>query len=100
MKNIDIAILTLCGLMVTAGGCATYYKVTDPASGQNYYTTKVEDKAATGAIKFEDEKSGSTVTLQSSQVKEISKEEYTSALKKPAVPKTQAPSPAEAPAQK
>ncbi len=100
MKNIDIAIWTLCGLMVTTGGCTTYYKVTDPASGQNYYTTKVKDKGATGAIKFEDEKTGSTVTLQSSQVKEISEEEYSSALKQPAAPKTQAPSSDGAPAQK
>ena len=91
MKNIDIAILTLCGLMVTAGGCTTYYKVTDPASGQNYYTTKVKDKGATGAIKFEDQKTGSTVTLQSSQVKEISSEEYKSALKQQTAPKSQAP---------
>ena len=91
MKKIDIAIWTLCGLMVTTGGCTTYYKVTDPASGQNYYTTKVKDKGATGAIKFEDEKTGSTVTLQSSQVKEISEEEYSSALKQPAASKTEEP---------
>ena len=49
--------------------------VTDPTTGKAYYTTKVGD-AGSGAIKINDEKTGSVVTLQSSEVKEISKDEY------------------------
>jgi hypothetical protein len=47
----------------------------DPAGTKLYYTTD------TGAIKIKDEKTGATVTLQSSEVKEISREEYEAALK-------------------
>jgi hypothetical protein len=57
------------------------YKVSDPATGKEYYTTKVKERKG-GAIKFEDEKTGSHVTTQSSVVKEISEEEYREAVPK------------------
>jgi hypothetical protein len=60
-------------------GCAGYYRVTDPGSGRQYYTTKVE-KSNAGAVSFKDNK-GSQVTLQSSEVSEISKSEYEAATK-------------------
>jgi hypothetical protein len=55
--------------------------VTDPASGKTYYTTKINEAGRAGAVKIKDEKTGSTVTLQSSEVKEISADEYEAALK-------------------
>lgn len=61
-------------------GCASYYRVTDPASGREYYTTKVE-KSKDGSVVFKDSQ-GSEVTLQSSEVKEISQSDYQAALKK------------------
>lgn len=64
------------GLSVIAAGCTSYYRVTDPGSGKAYYTTKVDEADKGGAVKIKDDKTGSTVTLQSSEVKEISKEEY------------------------
>jgi len=49
--------------------------VTDPASKNVYYTTDIEETKG-GAIKFKDAKSGSDVTLQSSEIKEIGSEEF------------------------
>jgi hypothetical protein len=48
-----------------------------------YYTTAVE-RAGSGAIQFKDAKTGSAVALQSSEVKAISKDEYTKGLTAPA----------------
>jgi len=45
-----------------------------------YYTTKIDTTDA-GAIKIKDEKTGAEVTLQSSEVKEISQDEYEAGLK-------------------
>jgi hypothetical protein len=45
-----------------------------------YYTTGI-DKTDSGAIRIKDEKTGADVTLQSSEVKEISRDEYEAALK-------------------
>jgi hypothetical protein len=72
--------LGICTLMLVVGGCTTYYKVNDPAGTKEYYTTKVEHEKG-GAIKLKDEKSGAHVTLQSSEVKEITEEEYNAAVK-------------------
>jgi hypothetical protein len=60
----------------------------DPASGKTYYTTKVDNLGRGGAVKIKDEKTGSMVTLQSSEVKEISEEEYEAGLRaQPPAPK-------------
>ena len=56
-------------------GCASYYKVTDPASKSIYYTNDI-DQMKNGAVKFKDAKTGSNITLQSSEVKEIDSKEF------------------------
>lgn len=56
-------------------GCGSYYKVTDPATRNVYYTTDI-DKMKSGSIKFKDAKSGSEVVLPSSEVIEIDKKEF------------------------
>jgi hypothetical protein len=76
MRKHLITALTLGGLTMLVAGCTNYYRVTDPTTGKAYYTTKVGDAGKGGAIKIKDEKTGSIVTLQSSEVKEISKAEY------------------------
>lgn len=73
--------LILCGVVLAVTGCSSHYRVTDPASGKTYYTTKINETGRGGAVKIKDEKTGSTVTLQSSEVKEISADEYEAALK-------------------
>jgi len=64
-------------------GCGNYYMVRDPSARTEYYTTDIDSAGMSGAVKFKDVKTGSTVTLQSSEVKEISKDEFTKATAKP-----------------
>ena len=59
-------------------GCTTYYMVKDPASGTQYYTTKVK-KSHNAAI-FTDAKTSAEVTLESSQVLEITRDQYQAAV--------------------
>lgn len=80
MKRTLTAVWVLCGIAVVVAGCTSYYRINDPAGTREYYTTDI-DKTKAGAITFKDEKSGSEVTLQSSEVKEISEEEFNAAVK-------------------
>ena len=59
-------------------GCATYYRVTDLATSTDYYTESVNQKSS-GAVMFKDSRSGSMVTLQTSSITEVTKEEFTHA---------------------
>ena len=69
----------LSGLM--AVGCSPhYYRVIDPVSGKTYYTNKFERVWQGGAVNFEDAQSGSSVTLQNSEVKELSEGEFMASL--------------------
>jgi hypothetical protein len=71
----------VCGMAGLLAGCGgNYYRVNDPAGDRQYYTTDI-DKTKAGSISFKDEKSGSVVTLQSSEVKQISEEEFDAAVK-------------------
>jgi len=75
MLNLLLAVSTLSVLMVA--GCSThYYRVTDPVSGKTYYTNDVERVWQGGALNFRDAQSGSSVTLQNSEVKELSEGEF------------------------
>ena len=74
MNMRQIITIITCSLILTVAGCSSYYKVTDPGSGKIYYTNEIEKDD--GAIEFEDANSGSTVTIQNSEVTEISKEEF------------------------
>ncbi len=86
------AIITgLCiGLLI--GGCASYYRVTDPESGKVYFTQDV-DTISGGAVKLKDARTGGIVTIQNSEVKEISKHEYIEGLTVPAATPATAPAP-------
>jgi hypothetical protein len=76
----DVLRYSVAAILVLAAGCTHYYRVSDPAGTRLYYTTDV-DRTDAGAIKIKDQKSGAEVTLQSSEVKEISRDEYEAALK-------------------
>jgi len=71
MKKMIITMLAL--LFVV--GCTSYYKVTDLATEEAYYTTEVKYKDS-GAVDIKDGKSGSRVVLPSSKVEQIKEEEY------------------------
>ena len=79
-------VFVLIVFVLTMAGCATYYKVSDPASGKAYYTTKIKKAKIggkpTGAIVFKDAATKSQVTLQSSEVKKISGKEFKENTKK------------------
>ena len=66
-------VFALTTLGLTACG-STYYLVRDVDSGREYYTTKV-DRSSPG-ITFKDGKGHSMVTLQNSEVIEITKDQY------------------------
>ncbi len=71
MKKMIITMLVL--LFVV--GCTSYYKVTDLATKEVYYTTEVKYKDS-GAADIKDGKTGSRLVLPSSKVEQISEEEY------------------------
>ena len=87
MRHKVLAILLAIFFLVGIAGCGGYYMVKDPASGTVYYTTKIKDEKG-GAIKFEDKKTETSVTLQNSEVKKISKKEFKSALEEKEAPET------------
>jgi hypothetical protein len=80
MRHKVLAILLAIFFLVGIAGCGGYYMVKDPAGGKVYYTSKKPKDERGGAIKFTDEKTETSVTLQSSEVKKISKKEFKSAL--------------------
>jgi hypothetical protein len=63
-------------------GCGSYYMITDPTSKNVFYTESVDQNKQTGAVKFKDAKTGASVNLQNSEVKEIPKEEFKAAVGK------------------
>jgi hypothetical protein len=67
-----LAALVLTSLCVT--GCTSYYKVHDPSTGKDYYTTNVDAKQ--GATTLTDARTGNKVSVQNSEVSEISKEQF------------------------
>lgn len=68
-------------VLAAIGGCTTYYQVTDPATKTAYYSTSIDSKGS-GAVKFTDDKTNAEVTLQSSEVMKITKEQYEAAVGK------------------
>jgi hypothetical protein len=69
-----IASTALLTIVLVTAGCTTYYRVTDPSSGKIFYTTDV--KRSGSAVMFKDAKSGSDVTLQASEVREITSDDF------------------------
>lgn len=65
----------LASTAILLASCSSYYSVRDPATGTVYYTTDLE-RSRTGAVTFEDARTGSSVTVQNSEVTEIGRGEY------------------------
>jgi hypothetical protein len=63
------------GLSLGTFGCTTYYyQVTDLNTGKLYYTEDMYQK--NGTLHLKDGKTGNAVTLQNSDVREITKEDF------------------------
>jgi hypothetical protein len=56
-------------------GCGGYLMVVDPTTKNVYYTEEVKESKG-GAIKFTDAKTGNEVTIQNSEIKEVTKDEF------------------------
>ena len=78
-----VAGATACtALLAGCGSSGNYFMVREPGSATPYYTTSISTSGS--ALKFKDAKTGSGVTLQSSEVRKISKEEFAQAMTPPA----------------
>jgi hypothetical protein len=62
-------------LFLSATAYAKYYQVTDNATGKVYYTKNIDHKGG-GAIRFKDARTGDKITLQSTTVNKINKEQF------------------------
>ena len=80
MNTYAIRGLLVFALILMVTGCTHYYRVTDPGSGKTYYTTDI-DKEKGGAVTIKDDRTMSHVTLQSTEVREISEDEYEAEIK-------------------
>ena len=85
MKSFRLpAILATACLSPLLQGCGgpNYYRVTDPKSGETYYTQSMEWKqdAATSPSTFVDARSGKRVTLDRMHVDVLGEGEYGSAV--------------------
>lgn len=74
-KEIGTAIALSAGMLLIGGCASQYYRVTDPVTGQVYYTEKVDMKKS-GSATFTDAKTGSMVTITNSVIKEINEDEF------------------------
>jgi hypothetical protein len=70
-------------LLLMAAACgASYFKLTDPATGREYYTQDYTSKGA--VIEFKDAKTGAKTTLQYPQVLEINEQTFNAGVAAPA----------------
>ena len=74
MKRLIGLVLGL-SLLIGCGGGAKYWMVTDPSTNNIYYTQEV-DNLSSGAVKFTNAQTGNTVSIQNSEVKKITEEEF------------------------
>ena len=85
-------------LSLAAVGCGSrFYIVNDPYTGKTYSTQNV-DRFHSGNISFKDEKTGKKVSIQNSEIQEVTGGEYQKALNAAVPAAVPAPKPAPAPA--
>jgi hypothetical protein len=72
--------LVLLSLAVVGCGGSSYYIVHDPFTAKTYYTRDI-DRFNSGNVSFTDEKTGRKVSIQNSEVQEVTSSEYQEALK-------------------
>ena len=80
MKLAMFARYGVLALIALSAGCTSYYRITDQVSKRVYYTTGY-DRTDSGAVQFQDGKTRADVTLQSSGIIEISRQQYGAGLK-------------------
>ena len=65
--------------MLALTACTTYYEITDPTTDKKYYTTDI-DKNDDGSITIDAEGTGAQVTIQNSEVREVTADQYEAAV--------------------
>jgi hypothetical protein len=78
---VNFAIAGSCAALLA--GCASYYQVRDPGTGQTYYTSNVDTPGSAGTVRFKDDRTQRQITLQNSEVRQVSREEYDRGLNTP-----------------
>ena len=71
--------LALGFLLLFGCGAKTYWMVNDPYTKNVYYTEGI-DKLSSGALAFIDAQTGKEVSIQNSEVKKITEEEFKAAV--------------------
>jgi hypothetical protein len=74
LRALSYAVLAAGALALT--GCSSYYMVRDTNSGMRYYTTDLDTPGGAGTVRFKDAQTNRSVTLQNSEVTEISRDEF------------------------
>jgi len=70
-------------LLLMAAACeATYYKLTDPATGREYYAVDYTNKGT--LVEFKDARTGAKTTVQNAQVLEIDEQTFNDGVAAPA----------------
>jgi hypothetical protein len=77
VKIAIVLFLFLCSLSL---GCTTYYKVHDPNTGSTYYSTEIENESG-GAISLKDDRTNAQVTIQNSEIMEVTEDQYDAAIR-------------------
>lgn len=77
-------------LCVVLAGCTTYYQVHDPSTDSTYYTTKIDQEDG-GGVSLKDARTNAQVTVQTSEVMEITAEQYDAAIRTTEPPRPAAP---------
>jgi hypothetical protein len=77
MKLAMFARYGVMALIALSAGCASYYQITDQVSKRVYYTRDYDRTA----VQFQDARTRADVTLQSSEIIAISKQQYEAGLK-------------------
>ena len=72
--------LGTCLFVLLTSGCTSYYRITDQATRRTYFAMGY-DRTSSGAVQFYDEKSRADVTLQSSEIIEITRDDFNSGLR-------------------
>lgn len=84
--------LFLCTMLMACS--TTYYQVRDPNSESTYYTTEIEEQKG-GAVSLKDARTNAHVTIQNSEVMEITGDQYDAAIRTITAPPAAAPATAE-----
>jgi len=77
-----VSFVVSCLMLLAISGCGSYYKITDPTSKNVYYSKDYEKNKTTGGLAFKDAKTGAIVTIQNSEIKEISRDAFDEEVKK------------------